>query len=114
MSNYNIKVLLMDEASAFIRSLPIKVQRKITFNYRKVEEGVMDKELFKKLEGSNIREFRTLYDGMCYRLFSFWDTETQTLIIATHGIVKKTGKTPPKEIAKAESLRKQYFELKKK
>lgn len=114
MSNYNIKVLLMDEASAFIRSLPIKVQRKITFNYRKVEEGVMDKELFKKLEGSNIWEFRTLYDGMCYRLFSFWDTETQTLIIATHGIVKKTGKTPPKEIAKAESLRKQYFELKKK
>ena len=68
----------------------------------------------KKLEGSNIWEFRTLYDGMCYRLFSFWDTETQTLIIATHGIVKKTGKTPPKEIAKAESLRKQYFELKKK
>lgn len=114
MSNYNIKVLLMDEASAFIRSLPIKVQRKITFNYRKVEEGVMDKELFKKLEGSNIWEFRTLYDGMCYRLFSFWDTETQTLIIATHGIGKKTGKTPPKEIAKAESLRKQYFELKKK
>lgn len=114
MSNYNIKVLLMDEASAFIRSLPIKVQRKITFNYRKVEEGVMDKELFKKLEGSNIWEFRTLYDGMCYRLFSFWDTETQTLIIATHGIVKKTGITPPKEIAKAESLRKQYFELKKK
>lgn len=114
MSNYNIKVLLMDEASAFIRSLPIKVQRKITFNYRKVEEGVMDKELFKKLEGSNIWEFRTLYDGMYYRLFSFWDTETQTLIIATHGIVKKTGKTPPKEIAKAESIRKQYFELKKK
>ena len=114
MSNYNIKVLLMDEASAFIRSLPIKVQRKITFNYRKVEEGGMDKELFKKLEGSNIWEFRTLYDGMYYRLFSFWDTETQTLIIATHGIVKKTGKTPPKEIAKAESIRKQYFELKKK
>lgn len=114
MSNYNIKVLLMDEASAFIRSLPIKVQRKITFNYRKVEEGVMDKELFKKLEGSNIWEFRTLYNGMYYRLFSFWDTETQTLIIATHGIVKKTGKTPPKEIAKAESIRKQYFELKKK
>lgn len=114
MSNYNIKVLLMDEASVFIRALPIKVQRKITFNYRKVEEGVMDKELFKKLEDSNIWEFRTLYDGMYYRLFSFWDTETQTLIIATHGIVKKTGKTPPKEIAKAESIRKQYFELKKK
>lgn len=114
MNNYNIKVLLMDEAIEFIKSLPIKVQKKITFNYRKVEEGVMDKELFKKLEDSNIWEFRTLFNGMYYRLFSFWDTDTQTLIIATHGIVKKTGKTPPKEIAKAESIRKQYFELKKK
>lgn len=114
MSNYNIKVLLMDEAISFIKSLPIKVQKKITYNYKKVEEGVMDKELFKKLDGSNIWEFRTLFDGKYYRLFSFWDTETQTLIIATHGIVKKTGKTPPKEIAKAESIRKQYFELKNK
>lgn len=114
MNNYNIKVLLMDEAIEFIKSLPIKVQKKITFNYKKVEEGVMDKELFKKLEDSNIWEFRTLFNGMYYRLFSFWDTDTQTLIIATHGIVKKTGKTPPKEIAKAENIRKQYFELKKK
>lgn len=42
------------------------------------------------------------------------DTETETLIIATHGIVKKTQKTPPKEIAKAEGIRKQYFEQKHK
>ena len=113
MSNYNIKVLLMDEASAFIRSLPIKVQRKITFNYRKVEEGVMDKELFKKLEGSNIWEFRTLYQKIAYRLFAFWDTESDTLIVATHGIIKKTQKTPSKEIAKAEKLKEIYFNNKK-
>ena len=74
----------------------------------------MDKELFKKLENSNIWEFRTLYNGNCYRLFSFWDTETETLIIATHGIVKKTQKTPAKEIAKAEDIRRQYFEQKDK
>ena len=74
----------------------------------------MDKELFKKLENSNIWEFRTLYNGNCYRLFSFWDTETETLIIATHGIVKKTQKTPAKEIAKAEDMRRQYFEQKDK
>jgi phage-related protein len=55
-----------------------------------------------------------MYNGNCYRLFSFWDTETDTLIIATHGIVKKTQKTPAKEIAKAEELRKRYFELKNK
>ena len=101
-------------ASAFVRSLPIKVQEKITYNYKKIEQGVIDKELFKKLENSNIWEFRTLYNGNCYRLFSFWDTETETLIIATHGIVKKTQKTPAKEIAKAEDIRRQYFEQKDK
>ena len=72
----------------------------------------MDKELFKKLENSEIWEFRTLFNGSCYRLFSFWDTKIETLIIATHGIVKKSQKTPPKEIIKAEEIRKKYFELK--
>ena len=104
----------MDEALVFIRSLPSKVQEKITYNYKKIEHGVMDKELFKKLENSNIWEFRTLYNGNCYRLFSFWDTETETLIIATHGIVRKTQKTPAKEIAKAEEIRRKYFEQKNK
>lgn len=40
---------------------------------------------------------------------AFWDTEEETLVIATHGIVKKTQKTPLKEIAKAEEIRKEYF-----
>ena len=102
----------MDEALTFVRSLPLKVQQKITYNFKKTELGVMDKELFKKLENSEIWEFRTLFNGNCYRLFSFWDTETETLVIATHGIIKKSQKTPPKEITKAEEIRKKYFELK--
>lgn len=74
----------------------------------------MDKELFKKLEGSDIWEIRTLFEGSCYRLFSFWDTENETLVIATHGIVKKTKKTPTKEIKRAEDIRKEYFNDKNK
>lgn len=74
--------------------------------------ALLIRKLFKKLENSEIWEFRTLFNGNCYRLFSFWDTETGTLIVATHGIVKKTQKTPQKEIAKAEEIRQQYFELK--
>lgn len=112
MSGYEIQVVLLDEALTFVRSLPLKVQQKITYNYKKIEHGIVDKELFKKLENSEIWEFRTLFNGNCYRLFSFWDTETGTLIVATHGIVKKTQKTPQKEIAKAEEIRQQYFELK--
>ena len=112
MSRYKIQVVLLDEALTFVRSLPLKVQQKITYNYKKIEHGIVDKELFKKLENSEVWEFRTLFNGNCYRLFSFWDTETGTLIVATHGIVKKTQKTPQKEIAKAEEIRQQYFELK--
>lgn len=45
--------------------------------------------------------------------FAFWDTEQNTLIVATHGIIKKTQKTPPKEIAKAEEIKRKYFEIKR-
>ena len=40
---------------------------------------------------------------------AFWDTEECALVIATHGVIKKTQKTPVKEIAKAEKIRKEYF-----
>ena len=103
----------MDPAREFVSSLPEKAQKKITYNLLKVEGGERDSELFKKLENSEIWELRTLFNGICYRLFAFWDTDTQTLVVATHGIIKKTQKTPKKEIARAEAIMKQYFELKK-
>lgn len=109
MSGRKIKVAFMDAARKFISSLPEKAQKKITYNLLKVEGGEMDKELFKKLESSEIWEFRTLFNGTCYRLFAFWDTEIEALIVATHGIVKKTQKTPKREIEKAEKLMKEYF-----
>lgn len=58
-------------------------------------------------------EFRTLYRGIHYRLFAFWDTDGDTLVIATHGFIKKMQKTPQKEIVKAEAIRKIYFNKKK-
>ena len=108
----SIHVILSNEADAFVRLQPIKVQEKITYNIRKLESGVMDQELFKKLENTNIWELRTLFDGVCYRLFSFWDTERRAVVIATHGIVKKTQKTPRREIEKAENIRRIYFDKK--
>lgn len=72
------------------------------------------KSYSKKLGDTEIWEFRTQYNGMAYRLLAFWDTETETMVVATHGFTKKTQKTPPKEIAKAESLRKEYFQSKNK
>ena len=61
-----------------------------------------------------IWEFRTVYNKTYYRLFAFGDKDINTLVVATHGIVKKTRKTPKSEITKAEEIRKLYFENKNK
>ncbi len=114
MNGQPITIILSDEAKAFIKLQPFKAQQKIYYNIFKVEGGVMDKELFKKLENSEIWELRTLFNGICYRLFAFWDNEIKALVMVTHGIVKKTQKTPKKEIEKAERIRKEYFEDKDK
>ena len=108
MQGSKLNILLTDEAMAFVRSLPKKAQRKITYNIRRVEGGEMDKDLFKKLN-DDIWELRTLFNGVCYRLLAFWDTERQALIIATHGFVKKTWKVPRNEIDKAEAIMKLYY-----
>lgn len=104
---------LLDGARQFLQTIPQQARRKVLYNIWRIAEGEKNNELFKKLEGTEIWEFRTLYNGIAYRLFAFWDTETQTLVVATHGIIKKTQKTPQKEISKAEAIMKQYFELKK-
>jgi mRNA-degrading endonuclease RelE of RelBE toxin-antitoxin system len=77
---------LLPEAVEFLVNLDDKTREKIYYNIRKAQ-STNDNELFKKLN-ENIWEFRTLYNGKAYRLFSFWDkTEnTETLVIATHGI----------------------------
>lgn len=103
------RLVLLEEASQFLQSIPKSAAVKIAYNVERVAKGEKDRELFKKLEGTDIWEFRTLYGGTAYRLFAFWDTEAETLVIATHGILKKTQKTPARDIAKAERIRKQYF-----
>ncbi len=103
------KLIALKDAKDFLLSQPEKVQEKILFNIRKVRFGVKDKELFKKLGDTDIWEFRTMWQGMAYRLFSFWDKDGETLVVATHGLVKKTQKTPKGEIEKAEAIRKQWF-----
>jgi len=55
-----------------------------------------------------------LYNKTAYRLFAFWDETEKSMIIVTHGIIKKTGKTPKKEIEKAKQLRTEYLKIIKK
>ena len=48
------------------------------------------------------------------RLLAFWDktSVTETLIIATHGFIKKQSKIPEQEIKKAIQSKVKYFENK--
>ena len=103
------KVEFTSQVVDFLDSLEEKVRDKILFNIDK-STSKRDRELFKKLT-SEIWEFRTLYKKKQYRLFAFWDKtqEGVTLVIATHGIVKKTKKTPKKEIEKAIKIKDSYF-----
>lgn len=108
------KVKLSNEAQEFLDGLPNKVREKIISNIRK-STFVLDPDLFKKLDDTDIWEFRTFYNKTKYRFLAFWDKDDKinTLVIATHGFIKKTQKTPPKEIAKAEEIRKDYFNSKR-
>lgn len=107
-----IDVLFLEEARSFLKSLPEKDQDKIEYNIMRVQRGVKDAELFKKLEGTEIWEFRTDYNGKAYRLLSFWDKEEKAMVVATHGFSKKTQKTPKKEIKRAEDIRQEYYKTK--
>ena len=106
------KVQFLIEAAEFIDKLDEKARDKIIYNIQKARI-TNDNELFKKLIGE-IWEFRTLYNKTHYRLFAFWDKtdNAEALVISSHGIIKKTDKTPKNEIEKAENIRIQYFKLK--
>lgn len=47
-------------------------------------------------------------------MLAFWDKRDgkNTLVIVTHGIVKKQGKVPAKEIEKTTRLKEEYFSQK--
>ena len=107
------EVLYSEEADAFLAAQADKVRAKILYNILKASY-TNDPKLFKKLENTDIWEFRTLFDNIQYRLLAFWDKRNgrDTLVIATHGFIKKSQKTPPREIRHAESIRDIYFNQK--
>lgn len=108
------EVLFLEEARQFLKGIDEKAKTKILYNIDKAKT-LNDPKLFKKLT-SDIWEFRTKYNGLQYRLLAFWDKteKIKTLVISTHGFVKKVDKVSSSEIEKANELRKIYFRQKKK
>ena len=104
------EVEFLEEARKFLIELDQKASDKIMYNIQKAR-FTNDKELFKKLT-DHIWEFRTLFNKTQYRLFAFWDNSSgkNVMVISTHGIIKKTDKTPLSDLDKAERIRKIYLE----
>ena len=104
----------MEEANEFIAELDAKTIQKIFYNIDLAEQ-TNDPKLFKKLQ-NDIWELRTKFGGLQIRLLAFWDKSNnkETLVIATHGFIKKVDKVPANEIDRAERLRDKYFNNKSK
>lgn len=110
-----IEVIFMKQAEDFVDELEEKSRRKLFQAIRKTKAREIG-QWFKKLKGTDgIYEFLFDESGKYYRLFAFWDNEykTETLVVGTHGIAKKTNKTPNVEIKKAERIKREYFEEKR-
>jgi len=103
-------VVLLKSARDFIFGLDLKTQTKI-YSVLDKASYVNDPKLFKKIH-NEIWEFRIQAKSLQIRLLAFWDkrNEEHTLVISTHGFVKKKDKVNKNEIDKAINDRKQYFE----
>lgn len=104
----------LEEANEFIAGLDSKTIKKIFYNIDLAEQ-TNDPKLFKKLQ-NDIWELRTKFAGLQIRLLAFWDKtdNRRTLVIATHGFIKKVDKVPKSEIDRAIKLREKYFNSKHK
>ena len=103
------EIVFLEESFDFLKSIDRKHYEKILYNIRK-SQTENNPELFKKIN-DEVWEFRTLYQGLQYRLLAFWDKtdKSNSLVISTHGFVKKRSKIPDSEIQKAIQIRTKYF-----
>jgi phage-related protein len=109
--NYKFRVEFLEEAKDFLDHLDEKAKEKILYNIWKARmTNSNDKELFKKLQ-DEIWEFRTFYNKTYYRLLAFWDKSDKidTVVISTHGIIKKMDKVAKIYIKRANNIRENYF-----
>ncbi len=74
---------------------------------------VVPKPYFKKLIGTEeIWECRVRFGSNAYRIFCFF--ADNSVVVLTHGFMKKSQKTPGHEIEKAEAYRRNYIERRRK
>ena len=96
----------------FYRSQDGKVQEKIEYvlDLIRYQERVPTTFLKKMVGTDGLYEIRVKQGSNIYRIFCFFDKGK--LVLLLNGFVKKTQKTPKKEIKIAERLKKEYYENK--
>ena len=101
-----------DKVLDFYNSQESKVQTKMEYVLDLVRfEQRIPMKFFKKIENTNgIYEVRIITSQKSIRILCFQDDGN--LVVLTNGFIKKTQKTPKKEIKIAEKLKKQYLKLK--
>lgn len=85
--NKLFEVVFLEEAFDFLKSIDRKHSEKILYNIRK-SQTENNQELFKKIN-DEVWKFRTLYQGLQYRLMAFWDKtdKSNSLVISNHGFI---------------------------
>jgi len=115
-----IKEIILYETSTgkvpvkeFLDSLDINTFQKViwTFELLKSQKRVSTEYLKKLKNSDDIWEVRIKKGSNAYRIFCFFDNNE--LVVLTNGLIKKTQKTPKKDIERAEKYKRDYFERKK-
>jgi len=97
----------------FYRTLDFDARKKVDWVIGLVcDLNIVPSKFFKNIKGTEgLYEIRIMVRRNIFRIFCFFDEES--LIIVLHGMQKKTQKIPLKEIAKANRLKKKYYEQKR-
>lgn len=97
----------------FLDKLDLSVFQKViwTFELLKSQTRVSTEYLKKMKNTDEIWEVRIKKGSNAFRIFCFFDNEE--LVVLTNGLIKKTQKTPKKDIQRAERYKRDYFERKK-
>jgi phage-related protein len=93
----------------FLDSLPGKAAQKVTWVLKLLEDlDVVPASYFKKLVNTEeIWECRVHFGSNAYRLFCFLAGDS--VVVLTHGLTKKSQKTPKQEIERAQACRREYL-----
>jgi phage-related protein len=97
----------------FIDSLTSKAAQKVVWTLSLLEElETLPAVYFKKLANTDdIWEVRVSLGSDAYRIFCFF--AGNSIVVLTHGLVKKTQKTPQREIERAEVYKREYLAWRK-